>query len=322
MRGGVAVGIGMLCLVLVGGCETKTPQRTALLLLKTQDNPFFQDVEAGVKATWDSAGTPIVLDVRAGTTEGDIETQRRVLNEYVSRFAGNGRSRALVGVMMTPSGSGDELTRYIRSLNDKGIPVAVIDTRIASSALERAQARVDLFVGSSNREGGWKAAVAVASRLPKGGDVLLLNGVEGHETAQQRRDGFLAGMDSVGRGPGPRFSITERTCNWRRTEARSVVAALVAGGRRFAGIFAANDEMALGAAEALRQSTQRGRGVVVVGFDATKEAQDAVHARTLTATIAQDPKGMGRVAAWAILARLAKEDVPTEIIMPVKVIDK
>lgn len=281
-----------LCLsALIGsvlGCNrTASPtQEVVLLVLKTQDNPFFQAMEAGVRAALQSDSVRAELLVRAGTKEGDVSTQRQVLQQAYLQYVAQQTVTKLRGVLLTPAGSESELVTEIRQLRQAGVPVVLLDTRISDEALRGARTDVDAFVGSNNEDGGRMAAVFIESRAASG-TVLLLNGVDGQETARARRDGFVSEMAKA------RRQVVERTANWRRDEARSAVAGITALGRRFSAVFAANDEMALGAAEGLRQAGVDS-SVVLVGFDAIPEAQQAVRDGAMTATVAQDPAAMGK----------------------------
>jgi ribose transport system substrate-binding protein len=207
-------------------------------------------------------------------------------------------------------------------LKDKGVPVILLDTRINTDALKQAGLQIDSFIGSSNRQGGKLAADVLMSKLPSGGTVLLLNGVEGHETAAERRIGFLEELNELSKEKNVTFQVTQRTCNWSRSEALSTVDAFLALGRTFEGIFAANDEMALGALEALRQHSTSKAPNAVIGFDATNEARRAVTEGRLTATIAQDPYSMGVKGVETLNALWEGKKVEADVVIPVQVIGK
>lgn len=289
----------------------KKKDTVILLLVKTQDNPFFQDIIRGAQMELRGQGSP-VLDIRSGSKEGDVSSQRQILEEYLTRYVASENSNRLKGVLITPSGSNDELTPYLKRLNEAKVPVGIIDTRISQEALSKAGAQYSFFIGSSNRQGGELAANVVLGCAPQGGNVLLLNGVDGHQTATDRKVGFRATLP-------PKYAVTERTCNWRRDEARAAMDGLLALGRSFDAIFAANDEMALGVIEALRQYPNLPRPKVIVGFDAIPEARSAVRDHRLTATIAQDPLSMGQSAVRSLMQINNGKNVEKEQVIPVKV---
>ena len=101
--------------------------------------------------------------------------------------------------------------------------------------------------------------------------------------------------------------IIEKTANWDRRQARTTVEALYASGQRFDGVFAANDEMALGALEGWQISGSDMKPVIV-GFDAIKDALKQINDGQLYASIAQDPAKMGKSAAQALMDIIEKHD--------------
>jgi ABC-type sugar transport system substrate-binding protein len=286
-----------------------------LLLVKTQDNPFFRDVESGVREGWSHLTEPPTLHVRGGKNEGDVSAQRQVLDDFISRYASDGASQ-LRGVILTPASSGADLVPYITRLRTLHIPVILVDTQIDKAALDAGHTDYDVFIGSSNLQGGESAAQLLEKQI-SAGKVLLLNGVDGQETAVARRNGFLTAIQKKGS-----YQIVERTCNWRRTEARTTLEGLLSLGQHFDAIFAANDEMALGAAEAVRQHTDIKAPSAIIGFDATVEARDAVQKGLLTATLAQDPAGMGAKAVEALASIWAKRNVEKDQQLPVITVER
>lgn len=317
--------IGLLVLLtVVIGCErqarTKVEPKVVLLLLKTSDNPFFRSIETGAREALKSNAPDLTLAVRAGANEGDVTSQKRILEEFYQRYVAGRTTPILAGVLLTPSGSSSELTTEIARFNEKNVPVILVDTKIDEVALQRAGARYMSYIGSDNRQGGALAAQLMVEQLPSGGRLLLFNGVQGHETAAQRREGFLEVINNVNSKGARRFVIEERTANWRRSEARSTTDAILSLGRDLDGVFAANDEMALGVLEALRQHSRAKRPHVIIGFDAIDEAVKAVNEGSLTATVAQRPSEMGRRAVLTLIEIQKRAQVQRDQVVPVEVV--
>jgi len=303
-----------ICAGILACTENKKQNKDhVLLLLKTLDNPFFGSIQDGFLSKIDKKTNVIV---RAGNKEDDINTQKAILDSYIMDPITNKKNGRLLGLVLTPSASNDELTNYIKELNHRNIPVIIVDTRINNDALIRAGANYQSFIGSSNYEGGQLAAKTLMIKtINKTDPILLLNGVIGHESATARRKGFLDYMKSN----YPNVSIIERTANWRRSEARQIVEGFIAIGKPVSGIFAANDEMALGVIEAIGNKSKK---IPIIGFDAIPEALNAVKEGGLTATIAQDPFEMGSASAKAINARLNGQMVNKDQVISVKLIEK
>lgn len=282
--------LALVALTIPGCNETKS--RFVLVSLKTLDNPFFQSIREGID---DASTAELGLIVRAGQNESDLNSQRSTLESfYTEQIAGKAeRDRALVGLIITPTASGAELVPQIARYRSSGVPVVVVDTAIDRESLLNVSSDYNLFLGSDNFRGGQLAAEHLLANLPPSSSqsLLLLNGQIGSETAQSRRRGFLDVVESRG------YRLTERSAEWRKNDAREIVASLLASGQEFAGIFAANDNMALGAVTAYQAA---GKQIPpVVGFDAIPEAVEAVNAGSMLATVAQDPVEMGRQAMLA-----------------------
>lgn len=85
------------------------------------------------------------------------------------------------------------------------------------------------------------------------------------------------------------------------------------------GVFAQNDEMALGAVEAIKAS---GKDIIVVGFDGTEDALKAVEDGTLSATVAQKPLEMGKIAMQAAIDYFGGKEIEKNIASPLELIKK
>lgn len=307
----------IVAITMVSCSKDSRKEEKILLLLKTLDNQYFDEIKKGVLDEWGANDSSVEIVIRAGTKESDIATQREVLDSYISQYAEQNSKTKLKAVILTPSASGDELTDYIRRLNDNNIPVVLLDTRINNASLVKAGAHYDAFIGSSNEDGGKLAMDLMIKYLPNGGKLLLLNGVEGHESAVARRKGFKARLTEK---KAYKHVLLERTANWRRDEARKVVEGLFTLGEEIDGIFAANDEMALGAYEAIRTTPSRkdDHPVVIIGFDAIDPAKKSVDAGELTDTIQQDPYAMGKAAIVSLRTIWSGGKVDLDQVIPVK----
>lgn len=84
-------------------------------------------------------------------------------------------------------------------------------------------------------------------------------------------------------------------------------------------VFAANDEMALGAVEAISGA---GKNIMVVGFDATDDAIAAIKAGRIAATVAQQPEVIGQTAVENAIKLINGETIPESIPVEVTLITK
>ena len=122
------------------------------------------------------------------------------------------------------------------------------------------------------------------------GEIIHLQGTPGASASRDRGKGF---SDEIAKHSGIKV-VAKQTANFDRSKALDVTTNLVQAHPKVTGIFAENDEMAIGAISAL--SSKAGKSVKVVGFDGTADGIKAVKAGTLGATIAQQPGLLGKTA--------------------------
>jgi ribose transport system substrate-binding protein len=156
-------------------------------------------------------------------------------------------------------------------------------------------------------DGGRIAGAFVVQQLQGTGAIAVLEGIPGHETGDARLRGF---RESINAAPGIRV-VASQTANWERDQAFNVTQNILQAHPDITAIFACNDVMALGAVEAIAAAGREGT-IRVVGFDAQDDARAAITAGRMAATIAQNPREMGRLAMLTAARVLAGETVPAE----------
>lgn len=278
---------------------------TVALVVKTLNNPFFNDMQAGAEDM--ARELQLNLIVQAAEREVDVEQQVQIVENLIQR--------RVDAIMLTPSGS-REVVPVIARANRNNIPIINLDTRVDADLLARDNAYVATFIGSDNFEGGYLAGKYVAEQLNGEGKVAILEGIPGHETADSRQQGFLSG---VGEYPGIQV-VTSQTANWERNLGYNVFENILQSFNDVQAVFAASDLMALGAVEAIAASGRNAGDIIVVGFDAHSEALQAIRRGTMQATIAQNPYEIGRAGVEYAYKVLNGEEIPENINVEIKLI--
>jgi ribose/xylose/arabinose/galactoside ABC-type transport system permease subunit/ABC-type sugar transport system substrate-binding protein len=279
---------------------------TIAFVPKALNSPFWAAMESAAAREAEAQGVHLVS--LAADRETDVERQYQIIENLIQQ--------GVDAILLAPSGS-KELVPAIRKANDAGIPVFLLDTRIDEAAAESVGAQVLTYIGSDNFEGGAVAGRYLAAALGGSGDVAIIEGISGHETADQRRLGFLHGVAAY---PGIRV-VASQTANWERALAYDVAQNLLQAHPEIDAIFAANDEMALGALEAA-DAAQRLESVAIIGFDAIPDALDNIRSGRLLGSVAQFPSEMGRLGVQTAVALLRNGvQPPTEILTKVEIID-
>jgi ribose transport system substrate-binding protein len=256
----------------VAGCEPYAtgPKDIVTLSVSSLHNPFFRELRTGAREAAQASGVRLKV-VGAGNS---LQRQAQQLRHAVD--AGSD------AVLVNPVDS--------RAADSAFRPVLRTDVPLV--AVDRAVPGVDVesTVVSDNLDGGMQAAEAVAEAVEGPGQVIHLRGTPGTSSSVSRGKGF----DRVMEYHDELDVVAEQPAYYDRGAAREVTSKLMSAYPDVQAIFAENDEMALGAVEAL--GDRAGTDVAVVGYDGIPEALRAVQAGTMEATVAQVPEQLGRDA--------------------------
>jgi ABC-type sugar transport system substrate-binding protein len=279
------------------------PHGRVAAVIKGLDNPFFATMRAGLVAT--AQGNGAQLDVAAAAGLQDTAGQASTLESLVAQRPG-----CYVVNPITPTNLIPPLTHLPEST-----PIVNIDSPVDRDAASAAGVRIRTYIGTDNVAAGRRAAATMARFVRRGARVAVVAGIPGDETSAARERGFRAGA----RG---RFAVTQTVAaDFDRQRARLAAAELLRADRRLRGVFAVNDQMALGIADAVRARRRR-RAVAVIGLDGIREALDAVARGALAATVAQYPYAIGRLGVEACLVALRGKALPRMIAAPVQVVTR
>ncbi len=149
----ITLGLMVLCACQRG--ERDAP--TIALVVKTQNNPFFVDMENGAKEAAAKLGVNLV--VQAAEREVDVEKQMQIIENLIQRRVN--------AICVSPSGS-KEIVPAIVKANKAGVPVLIIDSGVDEETLKWAGGYIATFIGSDNFEGGKLAAEYIIKKLSLG----------------------------------------------------------------------------------------------------------------------------------------------------------
>ncbi len=277
---------------------------TIALVVKTLNNQFFIDMEAGAKAAADSLGLELI--VQAPEREIDVERQMQIVENLIQR--------QVRVILLVPNGSREIVPAVVKA-NAANIPVVTVDTRVDAASLAAAGGRVATFIGSDNADGGRMAGAFLVERLGGTAQIAVLEGVPGHETADARLRGFRAALAGV---TGMQV-VASQPANMERDQAFNVTQNILQSHPGITALFACNDVMALGALEAIAAAGKASQ-VSVVGFDAQDDARKAISEKRMAATIAQNPREMGRMAVLTAARLIKGESVAAEQPVPISLV--
>ncbi|PNE42177.1 monosaccharide ABC transporter substrate-binding protein, CUT2 family [Streptomyces yunnanensis] len=284
---GVALAVGALALA---GCD-RGGNTDLGLALSTMNNPFFVGIKKGAQAEADARG----LHINITDAQNDPMQQINQMETFTSQ--------QVKAAIINPVDA-DAAVPAVGVANRAKVPVISIDRGVNGG-------QVGSTIASDNVAGGRLAARTLAEALGGKGKVAFLEGQPGTSAARERGRGFEEG---IGQYPGIEV-VARQPADFDRTKGMDVMSNMLQAHRDIAGVFAANDEMALGASKAL--GARSGKDVKVVAFDGTPDGVRAVRAGTLTATVAQQPELLGKQAVeWALKAARG-EKLPRTVKVPV-----
>ena len=170
----------------------------------------------------------------------------------------------------------------------------------------------DAYVGSNDSESAEIAMTYIAEQLGGNGNVLMMHCHPGQTAEVKRTEGA---MDILAQNPDMTL-LDEQTADWDRAEAMTLMENwFQAYGDQINAVFCQNDEMALGALNALVQAGKKDN-VLVVGVDAIDDALQSVKDGKMDATVYQDCKGQAEGAIEAAYKLAKGESVEKEILIP------
>ncbi len=179
------------------------------------------------------------------------------------------------------------------------------------------------FVASNEIESGTLEAFQVCRNLRAAGKAggsrgYLMNGQLSNQAAVQRSKDVhdVIGMDMC----NFMTLIDEQTANWSRDEAQSLMTNWLSAGEDFDFVIANNDEMAIGAIQAMKAAGIDMASVEVGGVDATQDALVAMQAGELDVTVFQDAFGQGRGSVDTAISIAKGEKVDQKVYIPFKLV--
>lgn len=286
--------VGLLALVMMA-CSTEPPtsdgenngdgdvdgEFTVGFSISTLNNPFFVTLQEGAEEKAEELGIDLIMV----DAQDDDAKQINDVEDLIQR--------GVDLILINPTDSSSVISA-IESANVADIPVITVDRGADGGD-------VVSHIASDNVAGGEMAGELLVELVGEGEEVAELEGIPGSSAARERGEGFHnVAADSLD-------VVISQTANFNRAEGLTVMENILQSNPDIKGVFAHNDEMALGALEAVEGSGND--ELVIIGFDATDDAVEAVEAGRLAGTVAQQPTLIGEESVEAAVALLSGESI-------------
>jgi ribose transport system substrate-binding protein len=268
------------------------------VVVKAVTSDYWKLVGTGVDAAMQS--DPNIKATFLGPNEEtDIEGQIRIIEAQIS---------AQVDALAVAPSQADQLQPTLQKAVDAGIPVVLIDTDIATFDAKSA------FVGTDNKLGGQLAGEFIAGQLAAGDEVAIIRGAAGDPVHNVREEGATEALEAAGL-----VVVAVQPADSDRAKGQSVGENLITANPNLKAIYATNDEMAIGAANAAQTA---GKTLVIVGFDASPDGLQSIQDGLLSASIAQFPTKIGELGTLTAAKVARGESVEAFVNTGVAVVSK
>jgi ribose transport system substrate-binding protein len=261
------------------------------LSVSTLNNPFFVTLKEGAEAKAEELGAELIV-VDAGD---DAAKQTSDIEDLVSKN---------IAVLVVNPVDSDAVAPAVEAAMEKGIKVVAVDRMVNG-------VDVECSIASDNVSGAEMATEFLVEQAGEGAKCGELQGVNGASATVDRGKGFHNVADKK------LDVVASQTANSNRDEGLTVMENILQANPDIKCVFAHNDEMALGALEALS-----GKDIIVAGFDATDDALAAIKDGKMAATVAQKPDLMGGTAVENAVKLINGEEVEKSIPVEVKLVTK
>ena len=292
----IILTIIMSAMTLVG-CQQKSDSSVKKIgfIVSTLNNPFFVDLKSGIEERAKELGYEVVVLDSQNDPAKEVSNMEDLTVKEVDI------------VLLNPVDS-DSAVASVMIANNYELPVVTVD-RAANGG------DVVTHIASDNAVGGSMAAQYLIDQLGGKGNIVELEGTAGSSAARDRGQGF---DDKI--AESDMNIIAKQIADFDRTQGLTVMENILQSKKNIDAVFAQNDEMALGAQKALEYMGMK--DVLIVGFDATDDAVEAVKNGTMAATVAQQPLLIGEAAVNATDKILKGEKVDNFIPVELKLITR
>lgn len=272
------------------------------IVLRDFGNPYWRALRDGAVAEGKKLGVPV--SVQAGSSETDSVGE----NAKISTMANE--NFTCFGVV--PVNATNIITPLV-PVSNKHIPIINLDTALDAKAVKQAGLHLTGFIGSDNSQAGRIAGRYMLKQLGGKGQVAILEGIPGEQNGINRETAFrktVAGKLKI---------VQAESADYERGRALTEAEAMLRVHPHLTGIFAANDEMGLGAAQAI-VNAGKSKQIHVVSIDGIHEALESVRSGKLSGTVSQYPYAEGEMAVQACQQLAEGKPIPSHVTSPIKLI--
>lgn len=246
------------------------------------------------------------VELQIEDAQGDVSRQQSQIDNFIASGVDG------IVVMLIDADFGKSISE---AAEDAGVPLVFVN--MLPSAMEKFP-NAQAWVGSDEYQAGFLETTEICKQLNGQGEAVILMGQLG-TTGQRGRT--AATLDVLNSEKCNGISIVDKqTGDWMRTPAMDLMTNWISAGLEPDAVIANNDEMALGAIQALKASGIDMKNVVVGGVDATQDALNAMEMGDLDVTVYQSAKGQGQGSIDTVLKIIRDEPYKQRVTIPFELV--
>ena len=273
-----------------------TDQMTIAVFTKNLTNPAYEAFRIAADKVADTTGVKIQHYV---PNQPDNVDEQKAMVEQALRD----RPDAVIFIPVDDVAMIDS----VKKLNEAKIPVVLVSNPLPGSFVT--------YVGADDFEIGYRQARYLFDKLGGKGKIVVIEGIPVAPTNRERVRGYKR---AFGEFPGIEV-LASGVGNYQQPDAKRVMAKFLADYPQIDAVLSANDGMALGALEALKEAN---RSAVVIGINGILPAVKLIESGALLASVDFNMFKIGCIATRAAMRHLKGEPLPEKILLPAEIIDQ
>lgn len=301
MKTAIGIALGVVIGVCAAGAASAGPRIG--VTMTSFDNPWLTLVLNGMKAGANEVGD---VELQFEDAHLDVSAQLNQVQNFIA---------SQVDAIIVNPVDGDSTPAITKLVTEAGIPLVYVNH--PPSDLNDLKGK-STFVGSNEKESGTLETEAICKLLGGKGKAVVIMGPLENEATRERTDDV---HEVLSRPECKGIKVVEeQTANWVRSQAQDLMSNWLTAGIEFNAVIANNDEMAIGAVQAMKVAGLDMKEIVVGGIDATPDGLAAMAAGDIDVTVFQDAGRQGAGAVKAAVDMASGKDVPNQIWIPFELV--
>lgn len=287
----------LLIVAAMFSCVTPVDAETIFVFTKSQSSPIFAALRAGAIVAGKKLGVQVVNYVPS--TPDNVAEQIALVQDAIKS-----KPDAIVFVPIDFA----KLASAVKEINTAGIPLTNVNEKLTAGDIVG-------YVGTDDYELARMTGRYLLKAMGGKGNLVVLNGPPNNLTAQGRARGFA---DVVKEFPEVKV-VNTTVANYSRAQSNKAMKDILYSNPQVDGVLAANDPMAIGAAQALDAAKRK---ALVIGINASREVMSFIKSGAIIASGDYDSFAQGCLGVEIAVRNLRKEATPKEVMLKPEIVDK